>query len=147
VTVACIPCEQRHLAAVERVDDSPDTRRNVLGVPGADEMLSTYARAIVDGDNVLGVIGVFPLWEGRGYAWAMLSELAFSHGLSVTKATKAALEYAETDLGFKRIEAAVEIGYGRGHRWIESLGFQFEGNMRNFGPGGVGEYALYARCR
>jgi RimJ/RimL family protein N-acetyltransferase len=76
----------------------------------------------------------------------MLSREAVTrYGLSMTRATKGALRYAETGLGMRRIEAAVNVGDGAAIRWIEALGFDFEGVMRRFGPGAQGDYALYAR--
>ncbi len=147
MSVTSEPCKPWHLAAVERVDSTPDTRDNVLSSPGAEEILWKYARAIVDGGQVLGVIGVLPRWDSVGYAFAMLSPQAFRHGLSLTRETKRALRHSEVNLGFKRIEAAVAVGYEAGRKWIVSLGFKHEGEMKNFGPGGVGDYYLYARCR
>ena len=147
MSLAVVPCTPEYLAAVRMPVEIgiSDTRQNVLGDPAAETFLRDYAWALLTPDPI-AVVGIFPRWQAVGYAFAMLSEEAvLHHGLSVTRTTKAALRYAECQLGMRRIEAAVKVGEGAAIRWIEALGFGFEGVMRNFGPGGVGDFGLYAR--
>jgi len=148
MTVAFVPCELDHLAGIIPPAEAgvEDTRHNVLGDPGAADLLRVYARALIVEGRPIAILGISPRWTAVCYAWAILTEEALVfHPLLVTRETHRLLRHAETSLGMRRIEASVKVGYGAGIRWIEALGFRLEGVMRNFGPGGVGDFALYAR--
>jgi hypothetical protein len=140
------PCTPEYLAALQMpAAMDVDTRSNVLGDPKAEAWLKDYAWVLLAPDPV-AVVGIFPRWARVGYAFAMLSDVAVkSYGLSVTRTTLHALRYAETQLGMRRIEAAVKQGDQRCEQWIRRLGFSFEGVMHRFGPGAVGDYGLWAR--
>lgn len=97
---------------------------------------------IADG-KVVACAGVLPYWEDRGLAWAYLSEDAGAHFVAIHKAVKRYLDVAP----FKRIEAAVDVNFEAGHRWIKQLGFELEAPvMKAFRPDG-GDASLYARVR
>lgn len=97
---------------------------------------------IADG-VVVACAGVLPYWEGRGLAWAYLGETAGRHMASVHRAVKRYLEVAP----FNRIEAAVDVEFEEGHRWIQMLGFKLEAqHMAKFRPDG-GAASLYARVK
>lgn len=97
---------------------------------------------LVDGKPVV-CAGVLPYWEGRGLAWAYLGEDAGSHMAAIHKAVKRYLEVAP----FDRIEAAVDVEFEAGHRWIKMLGFELEApRMAKFRADG-GAASLYARIK
>lgn len=92
---------------------------------------------------VVACAGVVPYWNNRGLAWAYLSNIAGDHMTSVTRAVKRYLDVAPYD----RIEAAVDVDFEAGHRWIQLLGFKLEAPyMSKFRPDG-GAASLYARVR
>lgn len=123
-----------------------DTRYNVVDNPKAAEQLWVYSRALLIDGRPIAVMLIQPRWTGVGYAVVLPSlESLTEHGLSLHKATLKVLEYAETTLSMRRIEASVRVGYEAGVRWIEALGFEREGLMRNYGPGAKGDFWLYAR--
>jgi len=97
---------------------------------------------IADG-KVVACAGVLPYWEDRGLAWAYLAEDAGRHMVAIHKAVARYLEVAP----FKRIEAAVDVNFEAGHRWIKRLGFELEAPvMKAFRPDG-GSASLYARVK
>lgn len=98
---------------------------------------------VVEIDNVIVTIaGLSPQWENRALAWAYVSKNAGAHFRQIHKAVSRFLEQSE----FKRIEATIDVGFDPGIRWIEMLGFEYEGYMRAFRPDGA-DMLLYARVR
>lgn len=104
-----------------------------------------YAYTIMDGANgrVLMCAGISEYWAGRGEAWAML---ASGLGHSFVPATKMVKRFLEV-CPIRRIEAAVVIDHGPGHRWAQLVGFQLEAPLvRAYTPAGE-DCSLYARIR
>ena len=100
--------------------------------------------AIAD-QTVLGCAGVVPLWPGVGQAWAVFSEELLAHPVTLTRASERALDRIATAQDMRRIQATVRDGHGRGARWLSFLGFELEGLLVNYGPGGAGDYWMYGR--
>jgi len=82
--------------------------------------------------QVVCCAGVLPQWEGRAIAWALFSKDAGRHLHGITKAVKQFLELQR----IRRIETWVDATFPPAIRWIEMLGFQFEAEMRAYGPQG-----------
>lgn len=97
--------------------------------------------AEVDGE-VLGIAGLYPQWDNRAIAWALVGAQAGKHFVSITRAVKRMLDVS----GYRRIEATVDVGFEQGVRWITMLGFEFEGRLRAYRPDGA-DMLLYARIR
>jgi hypothetical protein len=82
-----------------------------------------------DGDTILLCGGVIPQFK-NGICWALLSSDAAKHMSALHYATKRFL----TIQNWQRLEATVEEGFASGCRWVELLGFKFEGRMPKYGP-------------
>lgn len=95
-----------------------------------------------DDGNVVGCSGVIKQWDNRAIAWALLSDWSGKHFFKIHKAVKRFLDMTE----FPRIEAFVDADFEQGHRWVEMLGFEREGYMRQFTPAGK-DAVLYARLK
>jgi hypothetical protein len=81
------------------------------------------------GDRVLICGGIIPMAPKRGICWALLSEHAKQHMTWLHYATK---RFITLDR-WQRLEATVEEGFGAGCRWVELLGFKYEGSMPHYG--------------
>jgi hypothetical protein len=92
-----------------------------------------------DDGRPIGCIGLVEQWEGRALAWAVLAGDAGRVLVGITRAVRRFL-----DLGrYRRIEAAVPVGFAAGHRWARLLGFTLEAPvMRSWSAGR--DFALYA---
>lgn len=91
---------------------------------------------------VVGCAGVLPMWQGRGIAWAYLSDAA--QGLEFIKVHKAVKKFLDSCY-LQRIEMTVDCDFKQGHRWARLLGFEMEAErMKAYRPDG-GDCALYAR--
>ncbi len=104
---------------------------------------SPHSRTFLLGGEPICCIGIREYWPGRGEAWAMFSQSAGPHMLQIHRE---ALRYFQ-DCPIRRIEAAVEVGFEKGHRWVKALGFELEARLlRKFLPNGE-DAVLYAKVR
>ena len=95
------------------------------------------------GGRVVGCAGVLPLWPGVGLAWAWLGRGWRADARLVTEYIKSYLDGCD----FHRVEAGVKVGYDKGHRWMNALGFELETPLaRKWGPDG-GDYSIYVRVK
>lgn len=92
--------------------------------------------------KVLAIAGVEPQWENRAIAFALIAESAGQFFPAIHKAVRDFLIRAP----YRRIEAAVDVGFKEGHRWITMLGFELEGYMKAYRPDGA-DMLLYARIK
>jgi hypothetical protein len=85
--------------------------------------------------------GITPYWEGRGEAWAIFGKTSRREFLALHNAGKKILGMCS----LKRIEAAVDVDFTAGHRWVQALGFELEAaRLKAFLPNGH-DVSLYAR--
>jgi hypothetical protein len=117
--------------------------REPIAAPGYGEMLTEgEAFSVFDGDDLLGCLGVYPLWPGRGYAWALL---AHDVGRVLRPLTRVARAYLAAN-PLPRIEAHVDPRFANAIQWAGLLGFEYEGLMRKCTPAGA-DQLLFARIR
>lgn len=99
--------------------------------------------ALLDGDDILAIGGVLPYWSGNGLGWMWLARPWRKKARAVTEIVRDVLDRSD----FKRIEIGVLVGFDRGCRWAERLGFYLETPLaRSWGPDGR-DYSIYARVR
>lgn len=79
--------------------------------------------------------------EGRAIIWAVLSQDAGPHMLSITRHVHEFLDSRPEE----RLEMDVLTGFAAAHRWAKMLGFVREGTRRKFCDGH--DFDLYARIR
>src|SRR5271169_5706888 len=85
-----------------------------------------------DGDHIILCGGIVDIGLKRGTCWALLSQDAGQHMLFLHRAVRRFL----TMQHWQRLEATVEENFSAGCKWVELLGFQFEGRMPGYGPDG-----------
>lgn len=105
----------------------------------------SYAQTAFEDGVPIAACGVIPQWEGRGIAWAYLRRGIKPHAMAV------AVRWGKRWLDvtpYRRLEAAVEIGYEQGHRLVRLLGFGEPETplARKYLPSGA-DAALYALVR
>lgn len=125
-------------AFVSTALDSPE---NVAALAASD-----WTYMAVDGDQYLAAGGVMEWWPGRGYAWALVAPGVAGNRRATIAVHRAAVRLLDA-VPFRRVEAAVAVGFTKARRWIEKLGFVLEAErMVAFTPNGS-DAALYARVR
>ncbi|MBO6782241.1 MAG: hypothetical protein JJ899_03070 [Alphaproteobacteria bacterium] len=98
--------------------------------------------ALADG-KIVGCAGVVELWPGVGQAWAVLSREALDEPITLTRAVLRELERIRRERSLHRVQATVADGHGAGARWLAFMGFEVEGLLINYGPGGRGDHWMY----
>lgn len=131
-----VPPQSAQAGVVGRLDR--ETAES-LAIPG-------FAFSAATDGCIVGCAGIMPLWPGVGHAWAVLSEVALAHPVTLTRAVQRELARIERDHGLHRVQATVGETHVAGRRWLAWLGFEVEGLMRNYGPDGEGDYWLYGRA-
>ncbi len=143
-----LPCTPEHLRAIDSIS-APESRRvtlqNLDESPGVALVLEEFARTLEIDGVVAACFGVWPMWPRVARAWSDLSELALRHPKTLHAAVRSQLAEAQEAMVLARVEAVVKSDFAAGVRWVEHLGFEREGTMRNYGIDGVGDYDLYAR--
>jgi len=94
------------------------------------------------GDTILLCGGVLPVGPKMGVLWAVLAAQAGAHILALHRAT---IRFISIDPP-RRLEATVEKGFPQGCRWLELMGFHFEGEMACYGDHGE-THLRYAKIR
>lgn len=117
--------------------------------PGAIRDSALWARmgpaytGFVDG-SVIGCSGVITGGTHIGLVWAAVAQDVGRHMLWLHRAVRRYLDAVVMTHRVKRLEATVEEGFEAGCRWIELLGFRFEGRMPWYGLNGE-THLRYAR--
>ncbi len=102
-----------------------------------------YAFTILVKEKIVCCAGVIEYWPGRGVGWAFLQRDCRNAFYYIHKAAKRFLD----NCPIKRIEATVDHGFKKGHRWVRALGFELEApHLKAYMPDG-GDSSLYARVR
>ncbi len=111
-----------------------------IPIPGPAMSLADEAGAI------LGAAGIVPLWNGVGNAWVYASDALRARPFGLHRCIARGLALAIEHFGFHRVQLSVHREFARSQRWVERLGFRFEGEMRGYGPNGD-TYWRYAKVR
>ena len=130
-----VPFDAWHLAAITPQEAQAHEY-------AADSLASPvgFAWTALDGKNPIACAGLVEIWQGRAYAWAMLSRDAGPHMRWLTREIRFRLSRAH----FQRVEMAVDASFANGCRWAEMLGFSMEGLGRKYLPNGHDAF-IYAR--
>ncbi len=96
----------------------------------------TSYTCLFDG-KIVAVGGIREYWKGVGESWLILTKHAQKKGifgLIAYNAIKKKLNEIIEDEKFWRIEANARADFPKAIRFIESLGFEFEGIKRKYTP-------------
>lgn len=94
----------------------------------------TIFSGIVEG-RVVAIAGIMFLWNGVGEAWASFTPEGEHYMKSIHRKSKEIIRYC-LENGFWRIQTNILAGFHKGIKWVEGLGFKYEGEMRKFSPDG-----------
>ena len=98
---------------------------------------------MVNGIPVACVGLVLQDW-GKAEAWTLFSNSFQNHVLTIYRLIKTGLKMAFHEKNLSRIQATIDPSYPATVKWIESLGFEYEGRLRKYGPLGQ-DFLMYAR--
>lgn len=113
---------------------SSDVRSMWSDTDDSRSLLKENARTLVDGDDVLAIVGVAELWDGVGTVWTLLSDESRKHGVLLTKGVRRYIKMLHEERGYWRLQATVKRFDEPARLWIIRLGFSYEGTMVAYGP-------------
>lgn len=141
-----IPCTH---AMIESIDVQYGQVGETLQVRFSEipaKMLHDHARAIEKDGEILGALGVFPMWPGVASGWVLLSGYALEHHWkSISRHVKRELDAVIERDGLRRVQTVVRADWVKAMDWAEWLGFTADGVFDNYGYGGEGTFLSYAR--
>lgn len=110
-----------------------DTRdRFFAAVDDADWWLEKHSVGLWENDRCIGMLGINPLADGIGEAWAYLSaELIRKHPIALTRTARRVLE-ERLGTQYWRIQAAIDCRHVRSVRWASAMGMKVEGVLQQF---------------
>lgn len=84
---------------------------------------------------IIGAAGITRLWEGVGEAWSYLLPICKAqHKLTLHRGVRNGLEDIAKTRGYHRVQLLTRIDHLAAHAWAISLGFEYEGVLRSYGP-------------
>src|SRR5690606_19986480 len=113
---------------------------------GAIDLDGVYAQTLMTPSGVAGIFYYLPVSPGVVEVCSVVSALAFKYRKSLHIAALSLLDIVASDPGVRRIQATVDAECHRAIRWIERLGFEFEGRLRSYGPDGR-DHLIYGRVK
>jgi RimJ/RimL family protein N-acetyltransferase len=99
---------------------------------------------LVIDDQIVACAGVVLMNYNRGEAWTLFSPLINKYPKTCFKAIRDELRGIVSEHGLKRVQALVRPGLEVAERFVEHLGFEKEGVLVAFGPGGE-DMTMYGR--
>lgn len=105
------------------------------------EAVAAYT-GYVDGE-IFAIGGLNILWEGVGEVWVIGSPTIPTYRFSYVKAVKFYLNYFRKEYKLKRVQAQIVSDYDMLRRFVEKMGFTYEGTLHNY-CGGDLDNCMYA---
>lgn len=90
--------------------------------------------------------GILPMWHGVGEGWVLASHKIHGHTISIPRIIYDILDELMDKHGYWRIQGATLANWKQGLRFARFLGFEKEGLMKRYGPGGE-DYVRHARVK
>lgn len=145
----CVPFKPEHARYI--IEHNARRQEDWLDKSVADQWVEQWGdkvwayTVLVDGEPIACAGIALQEWS-RGEAWALFSEKFYQHKLFIYKLIKKALPAAFHECKLRRIQAIIDTDYPENKKWIEKLGFEYEGRMKQWGPNGQ-DFLIYARLK
>ena len=88
------------------------------------------------------MFGVVPLWPGVGETWLITDVSMSDHARPFHYTARIMLARFMSELQLVRLQISVHAQNVRGYKWAQSVKFNDEGLMKNFGPDGNDFYMM-----
>lgn len=96
------------------------------------------------GGEFLAAAGVVIPYPGMGEAWAIASNLVWSHKVYFHRTVARVLDQIIADFKLRRVQAMVRANFDTSHGWVQRLGFEKEAVLHQYGIKGE-DMVVYAR--
>lgn len=105
-----------------------------------------YAHTLYHEDKVVACVGVMHVIEGVAEIWAITGKLVEKYPKDFHKTCLKIIKDAITNNNLRRLHCTAEAEYDRTIKWLERLGFEREGTLRNYTSDGKDMY-IYSIIR
>jgi len=128
-----VQLKRSHLEQMHRLGKMP-SEQPISEAQFEDFTMDGWAYALIDDGIVLGAGGIWPVWDGVGEAWAIITEDLKKRPLLLHKTVSAYLEKLRVENNLHRVQCIVLCGFIKAESWAHALGFIHEGIMHEYGP-------------
>lgn len=90
--------------------------------------------------ETVAMMGILPCWPGVSEGWLLAAESIKKHRFFCVRMIKNFIQLNMTQLKINRLQCSVNAVSADNQRFVEWLGFEREGLMRKYGPGGTDFY-------
>lgn len=135
-----VPLKAEHLKII--LNDNPCTVKKYMTEEIMLHIESTLrAFTVLDDEYPVSCFGITDIYPGRAEAWTFFGKKSPHTFIVLFRAIKRALQVCNV----RRVEAAIDIDYKEGHRWIKALGFELEVPLMKAYNIDGGDVSLYVR--
>jgi hypothetical protein len=136
-----IPFQTEHLAKITGKKEILADLDHVMSQGLAAEYLTRGpAYTIVYANQIVWCGGVVILWPGVAEAWAVPSMSLADCPVAFHRDVKIVLGQLIETMQLRRVQCTVHNLFRSSRKWLEKLGFHFEGEMPKYGPDGSDHY-------
>lgn len=102
----------------------------------------TCAWTAIVGDEIIGCGGILRVQEHVGEAWILIGKKFKKYAHRLVSEIKRQIAIT----GLVRVYSLIDLGFDRAERFIQWMGFEYEGTMKKSGTSGQ-DQKIYARIR
>jgi RimJ/RimL family protein N-acetyltransferase len=100
---------------------------------------------IVD-EGIAAAAGFGKVCQGNWEVWCYTTTLFPKYGRQIHRAVKSMIEIFFQSDDVRRLQTSVDATHPKAERWVQKLGFEYEGTQRKYGPNGE-DYRIYSRVK
>ena len=97
-------------------------------------------------EEIVGVAGIDPIWEGVGDVWLMLTPAIYSNVKETYRCIKEGLQKLIEDNNLRRVQSYGRVDFAPCHVLFKHLKFKVEGMAKKYSPDGV-DCIMYAKVK
>jgi len=127
--------EQMKMKSIFDGDESIKERTCSVAAAG-----NVHAKTLVYRHKVLAIIGGDLLWDGVFQVWSVMDDHINELPVAFARCVKKVLNRYIIDLNLHRVQVDVRCGFPKAIKWVNFLGFKYEGIMQKYGPEGADYY-------
>jgi len=101
---------------------------------------------LLDGEKVISIYGTMRLWPGVGEAFTIMCKDIHRYGRALYEFAFATVRIVFNSMSLIRLQCTVAVGFDKGVKFIEGIGFEREGILRKWSPDGKDVY-MYAKLK
>lgn len=133
-----VPYQPHHIDLLELRDHDIGSLTCIGNSVESLKLLHKYGPAYtgIHNGEIVGIAGVVLFWKRVGEVWLVGSNKLTECKLSFHKSVIRGLSMVASGLGMHRMQGIVPIKYPNNIKWLEKIGFEYEGMLEKYGVDG-----------